>query len=77
MTLASKRYKGLTELEMETLMKAEKQNLNDARRIELQGKLTCNEHILNIRQSAEKKQHSKEDLSAGEIKRTREKEGES
>lgn len=77
LTLASKRYKGLTELEMETLMKAEKQNLNDARRIELQGKLTCNEHILNIRQSAEKKQHSKEDLSAGEIKRTREKEGES
>lgn len=77
LTLASKRYQGLTELEMETLMKAEKQNLNDARRIELQGKLDCNEHILNIRETAEKKRHTKKDLSAEEMKRTRAKEGES
>lgn len=74
LTLASKRYEGLTEVEMETLMTAEKKNLRESQQAELQGKLVCTERILAIRNSAERQHHMKKELSAEEIKRARSKE---
>lgn len=74
LTLASKRYHGLTEAEMKVLVEADRTNLREAQTQQLSGRIDCNEHILNITKNVKRPEHTKKDLAPKNIKRTREKE---
>lgn len=74
LTLASKRYQGLTETEMQIIMQTEKDNLKMAEGRQLSGSLTCNERIMSITKNVERQNHSRKELEAETIKLTREKE---
>lgn len=74
LTLASKRYHGLTEAEMKVLVEADRTNLKEAQTQQLSGRINCNEHILNITKNVKRPEHTKKDLAPKNIKQTREKE---
>lgn len=74
LTLASKRYHGLTETEMTVLAEADKLNLKAAKDQQLTGKIECNEHIINITNQVERRKHTSQDLDTETMKQTRNKE---
>lgn len=76
LTLASKRYHGLTESEMKVLVEADKMNIKEAQKRQLSGRLVCNEHIRTITRNVERQLHTSEDLNPERVKQTRAKEKE-
>lgn len=78
LTMASQRYDGLTMMEMKALMDEEKVVIKGAKSRQMEGSISCNEHILKITQKAQKRKRQevsgKKDVSTQTMKLKRKKE---
>lgn len=78
LTMASRKYDGLTMMEMKALLDGEKEVIRGARNRQIEGSLSCNEHILQITKSARQRKQEessgKKDTSTQTMKLKRKKE---
>ena len=79
LTMASRRYDGLTMTEMKVLMEEEKVVIKNARGKQVQGSVSCNEGILKVTKNAQERKREetskKKDVSTQNMKLRRKKEG--
>lgn len=79
LTMASRRYDGLTMKEMKVLMEEEKVVIKNARGKQVQGSVSCNEGILKVTKNAQERKREvtskKKDVSTQNMKLRRKKEG--